>query len=363
MANVIDLFCGAGGFSKGFKDAGYTILLGIDNSVNKLKTYSKNIKPQYYMAGRRYLTNGIAKDEKDKINEIEEKNNIINILKKDINKIIKNGEKIDVIIGSPPCQDFSTGNINNKIDEDRAHLYKEFFRIVKLIKPTWFVLENVKNFFESKEGELLEFEAELCGYKSKLFIVNVKDYGVAQNRVRGFLIGTRLENINFDLEQYKNNNYKNITIKEAISDLETSNSIEERQMYTKEANSDYQRKLRADSTFIYNHIATQHKDESIIKIKEIKEGKHKYSNNVKGYDEIVGSITGEYDNLRCVGSSIHPKLDRTFTAREAARFQSFPDNFIFLGNTGDIAKQIGDAVPPLMAQCIANMIKDISYSE
>lgn len=361
MANVIDLFCGAGGFSKGFKDSGYTILLGIDNSVHKLKTYSKNIKPKYYMEGTQYLTKGIAKDEENKVARIQEKNNIANIRKRDIDKVIKKGKKVDVIIGSPPCKDFSTSNIGNKKDEDRIHLYEEFFRFVKLLKPTWFVLENVRGFFESKEGELLEFESEICGYKSKLFIVNAKDYGVAQDRVRGFFIGTRLKDIEFDLEKYKIDN--NITIEEAIGDLETEISLGQVQTYTKEAKSDYQKKLRSNSLFTYNHVTTKHKQETIEKIREIKEGKHNNSNKVREYDEIIGTITGEYDNVRCIGSCIHPKFDRTFTAREAARFQSFPDDFAFIGNVDEIAKQIGDAVPPIMAESIARMIKDISYNE
>lgn len=360
MANVIDLFCGAGGFSKGFKDMDYTILLGVDNAIHKLKTYSENIEPKYYMEGTQYLKTGkTRKDEKDKIQEIEDKNNIVNIRKKDINKIIK-GEKVDVIIGSPPCKDFSSSNILGDIDENRAQLYKEFFRIVRLFKPTWFVLENVCEFFESKEGELLEEDSELYGYKAKLFIANAKDYGVAQDRERGFLIGTKDKDVEFNLEEYKKNT--TITIKDAISDLEVEKNLDDKFRKNKTAESKYQEELRSESMVVYNHITTDHKKETIENIRLIKENKIEYRNRVKDYGEVAGTITGEYDNVGGKCFNIHPKFERTFTDREAARFQSFPDDFIFRGNKNEITKQIGDAVPPIMAMCIAKMIKDISYS-
>lgn len=362
MLKVIDLFCGAGGFSKGFQDCEFEILLGVDNQVHKLKTYSKNINPKYYLNNRQYLLNNTLRSDSDEnkiIRDIEEENDLVKLTKKRILKTIGN-ENVDVLIGSPPCRDYSKCNENKDINSDRAKLYSEFIRMVRLFKPEWFVLENVVEFFESKHGELLENTFSVLGYNAKLFTIESEDFGIPQGRKRGFIVGS-LSHDNFDLEKYKKNII--ITIKDAISDLETEENREALYKYKVEAQSDYQKLLRKDNVEVSNHITTKHEKSTIEKIKsikttEIQEGRGYYT--VRDYNDISGVITSEFNNPSAKGESIHPKLNRTFTAREAARIQSFPDDFVFYGTIDEIALQIGDAVPPLVAQAIATMIKDFS---
>lgn len=360
MITVIDLFCGAGGFSKGFKDCGFEILLGIDNQTHKLITYSRNIKPKYYLAHKNYLLKGSLRKNSDVnkvIKSIEIKNDLEQLTKRKIVQAIK-GEKVDVIIGSPPCKDFSRCNESKDAFCDRANLYKEFIRIVKLFKPTWFVLENVVEFFYSKNGELLESEFSVLGYNVKLFVSNCIDFGVPQERNRGFIIGY-LNSDNFNLDNYKNNN--RITIEEAISDLEVEENSDTLYKYELEAKSEYQKSLRKDISKVKNHITTKHEENTIDKIIKVKmkDGKKRIGYyTVKNYNDISGVITSEFNNPSAKGESIHPKLNRTFTAREAARIQSFPDDFEFYGSIDEVALQIGDAVPPLVATAIANMIRN-----
>lgn len=357
---VIDLFCGCGGFSQGFKECGFEILLGIDNEPHKLITYSRNIKPKYYLTDKRFLLNNKINentDINDLKNRIKSKNDLAELTRKKIIQAIK-GENIDVLIGSSPCKDYAPCNEKKNSNCDRAKLYTEFVRMVRVIKPTWFVLENVLAFFESKNGELLESEFSTIGYNVKFFSVNTKEFGVPQERNRGFLIGS-LTNTNFELEKYKNNEH--VTIEQAISDLEVEKNTNELYKYTVGPKSDFQKYMRKGLSKVKNHITTKHKAETIKKIKEVKakSGEKRIGYyTVKNYDQISGVITSEFDNPSEKGESIHPKFDRTFTAREAARIQSFSDNYVFYGTKDEIALQIGDAVPPLMAKAIAMMIRD-----
>lgn len=364
MLNVIDLFCGAGGFSKGFKDCGFEILLGVDNSVQKLITYSRNIKPKYYLTGNKFLLSGyINKNASiDDIKKtIESKNNLVELTKKNIFKAI-NGAKVDILIGSNPCKDYSQANEKKNKNSERAQLHIEFIRMVRLFHPTWFVLENVLEFFESKDGELLESEFRIWGYNVKFFSVNTKEFGVPQERKRGFLIGS-LTYTNFELNKYVNNKY--VTIEEAISDLEAQENTNELYKYAVEPESDFQKYMRNGLLEVRNHITTRHKVATIKKIKEVKSkpGEKRIGYyTAKSYNNVSGVITSEFNNPSSKGESIHPKLDRTFTAREAARLQSFPDDYVFYGSIDEVALQIGDAVPPIMSRAIAMMIKD-TYNE
>lgn len=396
--NVIDLFCGAGGFSKGFKDAGFNILLGIDNQLHKQITYNTNIKPKYSLVSKKKLKpimnndikvilNGETKKisnkdkilicgmkydvkkvlEKNKLDnsiDVEEKCNISNLTVKCILSKIEN-ENIDVIIGSPPCKDFSIANTSSKVDTERAELYKEYFRIVRIIRPTWIVMENVIQFYETKESEVLKIKLEEIGYKVKLLKLNAINYGVPQNRERGFLIGVlRCENL--DINTPKSYNHS-VNVRDAISDLEI-NEFE----YTNKFSecTEYQQKMRLNTKNkkVSNHNFTKHNRNTVEQIKKYKERFKKSYKKVEkfgqktliSYDSVAGVITNEFDNVNAKGFSIHPgeNVFRTLTCREAARLQSFPDDFVFYGIRDEITEQIGDAVAPLVAKAIAEMIKE-----
>lgn len=397
--NVIDLFCGAGGFSKGFKDAGFNILLGIDNQLHKQITYYTNIKPKYSLVSKsklkpimnndlkvildgetkkmsdkdKILICGITYDVKrvleknklDKIIDVQDKCNIANLTVKSILSKIKN-ENIDVIIGSPPCKDFSIANTSSKVDTERAELYKEYFRIVRIVRPIWIVMENVLEFYETKDSELLKVKLEEIGYKIRLLELNAKNYGVPQNRERGFLVGVlSCENLDINIPKSYNNF---VNIRSAISDLE-SNQFEYDNKFSE--CTEYQQSMRLNikkKKKVNNHNFTKHNKDTVEQIKKYKERFKKSSKEIEkygqktliSYDSIASVITNEFDNVNAKGFSIHPgeNVFRTLTCREAARLQSFPDDFEFYGTRDEVTEQIGDAVAPLVAKAIAEMIKE-----
>jgi DNA (cytosine-5)-methyltransferase 1 len=344
VPNVLDIFCGAGGFSEGFKEVGFNILCGIDFENHKILTYRKNIKPSFTL-----------KEDITKLRVFE------------LSKKLRN-QKIDIIIGSPPCKDFSNAN-PNKIDFDInsiSSLHEHFFRFVVILSPDWFVLENVEGFFYTIEGEFFKKKFEPYGYTVKYLRLNSLDFGVPQNRIRGFLIGNR-KNIDFSLEPTRAHP---LTIEDAISDLvellgEDNNDV----INLSPPLSEYQRKLRNKNNTTINHNSTKHDKKTIEILAMINQGES--AKNIEGlninsknsgayyrpfYNEPARTITTRFDIPTGAGDSIHPILNRCFTAREAARLQSFNDNYYFFGNKKEVREQIGDAVPPLISKAIATRI-------
>lgn len=399
--NVIDLFCGAGGFSKGFQDEGFNILLGIDNIAHKQRTYFNNIKPKYNMYTKeefKMIENSnvevhldkkkyqIKKGDKVVINskkigfnelvklykekyflELEEKYNIKLMSAKDILDKIEN-EEVHGIIGSPPCTVFSQANGSKKIKEEIATLYNEYSRLVIILKPKWIVMENVERFYNSKYYCLLIEQLENNVYNMHKLILNSEDYGVPQSRERGFLIGT-IENLTIN-EPKKIDKKEKVTIRNAISDIENTEKGKDEVKYTVSFNecTNYQKLMRNKrSKAVKNHLPVEHTKASMKKIvrlkNQLKESKKEKItvglSHLVSYDSIAGTITSEFDNVSAKGYSIHTgaNINRTITCREAARLQSFPDDYIFYGENNQISKQIGDAVPPLLAQAIARIIK------
>lgn len=360
--NIIDLFCGAGGFSKGFLDENFSIILGIDNDFSKLKTYFKNIRPKHCITNKKAFQNDSFTD---KIKEkIKMKNDLTTLTKTNIMKAIKN-KQIDVIIGSPPCKDFSSANFNKKIIPDRYNMVNEFIRITSLLNPTWFVIENVPGFFTSLIGETIETKMKILGYSTIILNLNASEFGIPQKRKRCFLLGCN--NPKIDLSTINIINYKSktkVSSKDALSDLEITENNENIIPYPFHIKSDYQSIMREKQVIvdnipvIYNHITTKHSEKTLKKIY-----KRKSKPKFKKYSDLSGTITCFSNNATKIGDNLHPspKLNRTYSLRECARIQSFPDNFIFYGNKKEIMTQIGDAVPPMLSRVIAKIIKDLSY--
>ncbi len=349
MQSVIDLFCGAGGFSNGFKKEGFNILLGIDNNKNKIKTYKKNIKP--------YRT----------INA-----DITKISGYDIKNMVGN-KQIDIIIGSPPCKEYSRSNKNTStipfMQSGSTSLPYHFFRLVIVLRPKWFIMENVIRFYNTLDGEFIQQLFLPFGYTTQLHILNAADFGVPQKRKRGFLIGNLL---NKKLT-FKPTTCKYLTIKDAIDDLckvDAAHNTMNKVSLLKPSSS-YQKKLRKSDNYVQNHCATNHKKSTISILSKITQGqsredvpdlkntKSKYSGAYYRpyYNKPARTITTRFDTPSGDGDSIHPLLNRCFTPREAARLQSFDDSYVFYGNRQEIRLQIGDAVPPLLSQEIAKQIK------
>lgn len=339
--NVIDLFCGAGGLSYGFESAGFNILLGIDNDDKALEVFEKNHKSAKSICG-----------------------DITQICYEDIKKIIGD-QRIDIIIGGPPCQGMSLSG-PRKFDDPRNKLYLSYIRLVDEIRPRAFVIENVPGLVSLFGGKIKDSIIEKfskMGYRVKYRILCAADYGVPQSRKRVIFVGTR-ENVDYNYPQIQENE---VTCEMALSDLppledELGEEISE---YTCPPQNDYQALMRKNSDKVYNHVAAEHSEKVKKIISMVPDGC-----NYK-------SLPDEYKNTRNFHVAwtrfasnkpaptidtghrhhFHYKYNRVPTVRECARLQSFPDDFIFLGNKTQQFRQVGNAVPPLMAQAIAAQIK------
>lgn len=371
MLNSIDLFSGCGGMTLGFGWAGFNSVLASDIDENCEKTFATNFPEIPFLCGD---LSEFTKDEFDKI--ISEK-------------------EIDVIIGGPPCQGFSLANKKrNKISEDpRNKLFYEFVKTINWYNPKSFVMENVKGLLSMESGQVIkqiqnEFEnSGKFGYEVRTKVLKASDYGVPQSRERVIIIGIRkdLELVpEFPSKKYK----KEVTVEEAISDLPKINAGEgeEKLSYASKPTNDYQQFMRKNSKKVFNHIAMRHTQRLIERFRAIQPGKNlldvweTHGAVQRGNPNEKSKVKFSQNNLRLIANKpaptiaasfqsnfIHPFLDRNFTAREGARLQSFPDDFIFEGMRTKMSwekglsqyQQIGNAVPPLMAFEIAKTLKRV----
>ena len=339
MKNVLDLFCGAGGLSYGFKLAGYNIFGGIDFDKSAIETHRRNFDSKYDICG-----------------------NIENISDEEIRE--KFYGKIDVIIGGPPCQGFSSANRNEpEKDDPRNKLFFEFIRFVEILQPKAFVIENVKEILTKDNGyakdRIVKITSEL-GYKVNYKILLSSDYGVPQNRRRAIFVGIREDNgavFNFNT-MTKSDTL--VTVYDAIGDLYYSKG------QFSNAFLDY---VRDTNGVIYNHEKPVHSEIVVNRIAHVPQGgnwkdipenlwknkrNNRHSSAYRRLDFSKPSITIDTGHM----NYFHPIENRTPTVRESARLQSFPDSFIFYGNRGEQLKQVGNAVPPLLGKAIAVAIKD-----
>ena len=347
MLKVGDLFAGVGGMSQGFKMAGnFDIAFAIE--------YDKDIAASYQRNHNQ--TDVYAKD----ISDI------------DVKLLHKKHPNIDVIIGGPPCQGFSQKGKRLSLDDPRNYLFQQFVRFVKEFKPKYFVLENVPNIVTTANGyfkDQIVSAFNQIGYDVTYGVLCAADYGVPQDRHRAVFLG-QLGRLEVKLPQPSG---KKTTIREAIYDLPFIESGEgsEEMAYDKPASSDYQKLMRGNTKTLYNHSATKHNAMALRRLSMIPKGAGKevlppeertksiYSGTWSRMieDDISVTITTRYDTPSS-GRFTHPILDRCITTREAARIQSFPDSFVFYGTKTCQMKQVGNAVPPLLAKAIAEQIKN-----
>ena len=344
---VIDLFAGVGGMSLGFEKAGYDVVVANEYDSSIANAYQYNHK-------KTKMING-------------------DITKLDLEKEFGEwANRIDVVIGGPPCQGFSQKGQRKTIHDERNFLFKYYVKVVGLIRPKYFVMENVPNLLTAEKGFFRKEIEDLfykMGYtKLSTGVLNAADYGVPQNRKRTIIIG-KLDGAAPSLPVPLK---ERVTIWDAISDLAYLESGEGsfEQEYKNEAETDYQRKLRGNNNTLYNHIATNHSELVLERLKmippnagrEVLPEEHLTKSIYSGTwtrmrkEEQSVTITTRFDTPSS-GKFTHPFLDRAITIREAARLQSFPDDFVFVGNKGSQMKQVGNAVPPLLAEAIAKTIK------
>lgn len=350
--NVLDLFSGAGGFSAGLdKNKNIKTVLAVDFDKYATETFQKNFKDAYVITGD--LTDSNVKNE------------IIRVAKE---------RNVNMIVGGPPCQGFSLKGKNLGFDDPRNFLFLEYFALVKAIKPEVFVIENVKNLLNSEAGyfkdQIIEKFSSL-GYIINYGVLNAKNFGVPESRERAIIIGSLTRSIDLPT-----GNGSSVTVRDAISDLAylESGEGEFECEYRSNSQSDYQKKLRGKK--LYNHIATNHSKVALEKLAMIppegdksslpKElhGKQKFATTWSRlqWDTYSPTIDTRFDTPSN-GRNSHPFLNRSITPREAARIQSFDDDFIFYGPKSSVCKQIGNAVPPLLAKAIGDAISSSYQTE
>ena len=355
MLNVLDLFCGCGGLSEGFRLAEYNIVGGIDFNEEAIKTYNANFKG----------AKGVCFD-------------LLNMDSKIIIEKFGDLKKIDVIIGGPPCQGFSAANRYKKEDEDeRNRLFFEFVKFVDLANPKAVVIENVRGIVTSNNGYAKDriyriFEER--GYKVVHKILDASEYGVPQRRMRNFFV--MLKKGNFDFNKMRKVDAP-VTVKEAIEELY---GLEEKNdaSYTlrNKAKTNYQKYLRNKKNTVENHdirypaSKVQNRIEFVLQggnwqdiPKEMFENSrnNRHSSAYKRLNEKEVSVTIDTGNSH--SNYFHPLYNRIPTVREAARIQSFSDSFIFEGCRTSQYRQVGNAVPPLLAKAIADELKGVLEDE
>lgn len=359
---VVDLFSGAGGLSRGFMDAKFKVLLGVDFDDAALKTFAENHGDAEAMKLDLFDHNNIQKI----ADFLENKNT-----------------KLDVLVGGPPCQGFSLAGKREEFDQ-RNVLYSSMVKTAKLLKPKVVVLENVPGMLTLYNGagaERVRLDFEEIGYDvQQPQILYAPDYGVPQIRKRVFFVMTLKNEVRgtfkYPTPIIKENDY--ISCEQAIGDLPTlvgSTNYQLNQVfnYETEVMSPYQEVMRKNSEMIYNHTPTNHADETIRLISLVPEGKNykalpeeilakrvfKYNEALTRYHSKKPSRTIDTGHR----THFHYKWNRIPTVRENARLQSFPDDFIFYGNKQEQYRQVGNAVPPLLGKALAIQIKELLDNE
>ena len=336
---VLDLFCGCGGLSLGFEQAGFDVLAGIDVWKDALVTYQAN------------HTNSKAIQA-----------DLMTLRPEEVSKTI-GASSVDVIIGGPPCQGFSIAG-KRIIDDERNKLYKSFVRMVEYFKPKAFVMENVPNILSMGDGIIRDsiindFEKLGCNVSTKVLLAS--NYGVPQNRRRAVFVGLR-NGKEFIFPEVQEGRAL-VTASQALSDL-PEGSIIDGAPYPITPQSAYQKEVRKGSDGVYNHQATEHSEQTQRIIAMVPDG-----GNYKNLPEELQStrkVHIAWTRLNSQRPSItidtghrhhfHYKYNRIPTVRESARIQSFPDDFIFLCSRTSQYKQVGNAVPPMMANAIAKCL-------
>lgn len=359
----VDLFAGAGGLSLGFEAAGFDIAYAIEHDKSAAETYAKNRKRRNVHVD----TNDIRKITTPAV----------------MKKLgVKKGE-LDIVIGGPPCQGFSTSNRQTRhVNNPNNHLVYRYVTFVRKMRPKWFLMENVSGMATFEQGavrdELLETFKSM-GYDAVFTVLNSSDFGVPQNRKRIFFIGNRVGQPMSFIEQIKSaSQTKPVNVRDAISDLPhlAKGHLVCKMPYNgrKQRLSEYQLAMRKGMNgSVKNNLVTRNQDLAVRRFKRIKQGENlialarRAPKLVANYSKIENCHNWIYLRLPWNRPSvtlnnfrknmiIHPAQHRGLSVREAARLQSFPDKYIFHGSIGSQQQQVANSVPPLLSKAIAKRI-------
>lgn len=339
------MFCGCGGLSRGFMDAGYEVLLGIDNNDHALKTFKENHGDAVAMNG-----------------DLFQGSTILQMAD------LTNNKNVDLIIGGPPCQGFSLTGKREENDE-RNSLFQAMVNAVAFFQPKAFVLENVPGLgtlYKGKAKEEIYKEFSKLGYTITDKILFAPDYGVPQIRKRLFFVGLKNGEV-FEFPEPLVTSDKYVGCEAAIGDLHdfTDDLGSDIAEYKKPATTPYQKKMRNNTDKLFNHVGTKHTDLVIDVISQVPEGgNHKDLPPGVGESRKFNEAWTRYHSQKPSKTidtghrnHFHYKYHRVPSVRENARLQSFPDDFVFYGNKTQQYKQVGNAVPPLLGYVLGKQLE------
>lgn len=380
--NIVDLFSGAGGLTFGFsyKIKGHRFVRNRENNILFANEYG-NQAALAFQSNFNHIP--LIHDD------------IANVTRESIQELNIDIDNVDLVIGGPPCQSYST--VGKRQYDERAKMYREYIRLLGILRPRMFIFENVTGLLSMKNNEnqpvltdIKNMFADIAGdgilgYHIHQKVLNAKNFGVPQSRDRVFMVGIRNDldrNCwNFPDEMYGERRGKlpYLTVEDAISDLPHLNEGEAAENYATHPQNDYQTLMRNGSIGITEHFIGVYGDKIRTVIENVVQGEgRQYINYLvetgvldeqyyltSGYKNTYGrlwwdrpstTLTNSFGTpsaLRC----IHPLQNRALSTREGARLQSFPDWFSFSGNKYEKNSQVGNAVPPLLAIAIAKEVK------
>lgn len=349
--NIIDLFAGVGGLSYGF---------------SKL--------PQFNIIAANEIEKDISIAYKLNHPDVNMLNCDINSLTEDIFEEALDGKKVDIVVGGPPCQSYST--LGKRQMDDRANLFMQYKRVLKILQPKAFVFENVVGILSMDKGNLfkqVQAEFEDLGYNLQYRVLDAVNFGVPQHRERVILVGFKGDNNFVYPEPTHGEGLKPyVTLKDAIGDLPVLKSGEKKTNYASEATNEFLEFVRNNtSDIVEEHIAPKNGAHLVRIMEALKDGQSKddLPEDIRpksGYGNTYAKLWWEKPsttitrNFACPSSSrcIHPRDSRAMSIREGARLQSFPDDYKFYGADGMKRLEIGNAVPPLLSMAIAKQMLD-----
>ncbi len=347
--NIIDLFAGVGGLSYGF---------------SKL--------PQFNIIAANEIEKDISIAYKLNHPDVNMLNCDINSLTEDIFEEALDGKKVDIVVGGPPCQSYST--LGKRQMDDRANLFMQYKRVLKILQPKAFVFENVVGILSMDKGNLfkqVQAEFEDLGYNLQYRVLDAVNFGVPQHRERVILVGFKGDNNFVYPEPTHGEGLKPyVTLKDAIGDLPVLKSGEKKTNYASEATNEFLEFVRNNTSDIVEEHSAPKNGAHLVRIMEaLKDGQSKddLPEDIRpksGYGNTYAKLWWEKPsttitrNFACPSSSrcIHPRDSRAMSIREGARLQSFPDDYKFYGADGMKRLEIGNAVPPLLSMAIAKQM-------
>jgi len=361
----IDLFCGAGGLTLGFEQAGFDVLAAFDLEEFNVSTHQKNFPDSAAFAV------DLSEETGDTLREMAS----------------LNGTEIDVVFGGPPCQGFSFGGLQD-VNDERNQLVYDFARLVRQLQPKYFVMENVKGLMSGKSASILKsllLRLKRAGYHivEPIRVLNAADYGVPQRRMRTFILGSRKDVKRLEYPEPcgcrdSSGNEIRPLVRDAIADLpdlERDDSLFERDVFRgrlRQTSNTYARLMRGLTVLsgdrsvrrrvceggLTGCLRTVHSEDTVSRFAATAPGTpERISRYIRlAWDDVAPTIragTGSDRGSHTAPRPIHPQIPRCISAREAARLHSFPDWFQFHGTRWHDFRQIGNSVPPLLARAVA----------